>query len=113
MFCHITQNWRSRPLTDRAAAVELFAATTTKAGLRIESALDTRTYEKGIKVSDAEMKRLDIRGDTFHPAWNYKITPPDAKNAAVIVVGVLTPAQPNQSAASALDYCSGLHTRAA
>ncbi|MCJ7753846.1 MAG: ISAzo13 family transposase [Thermoanaerobaculales bacterium] len=80
MFCHITQNWRSRPLTDRAAIVELIAATTTKTGLKIESALDTRTYEKGIKVSDAEMKRLDIRGDTFHPEWNYKITPRTQKS---------------------------------
>jgi hypothetical protein len=75
MFCHITQNWRSRPLIDRAAVVELIAATTTKTGLRIESALDTRTYAKGIKVSDAEMRRLDIRCDKFHPEWNYKITP--------------------------------------
>jgi hypothetical protein len=55
MFCHITQNWRSRPLTDRAAVVELIAATTTKTGLKIESALDTRTYAKGIKDSKAEM----------------------------------------------------------
>jgi hypothetical protein len=79
MFCHITQNWRSRPLTDRAAVVELIAATTTKTGLKIESALDTRTYKKGIKVSNAEMNRLDIRGDTFHPEWNYTITPRTAK----------------------------------
>jgi hypothetical protein len=75
MFCHITQNWRGRPLADRAAVVELIAATTTKAGLQIKSALDTRTYEKGIKISDAEMKRLDIRGDPFHPEWNYTIMP--------------------------------------
>lgn len=75
MFCHITQNWRSRPLTDRAAVVELIAATTTKTGLKIESALDTRTYEKGIKVSKAELNRLDIRGDPFHPEWNYTIMP--------------------------------------
>jgi hypothetical protein len=80
MFCHITQNWRSRPLTDRAAVVELIAATTTKTGLTIESALDTRTYEKGIKVSRAEMNRLDIRGDTFHPEWNYTITPRTLKS---------------------------------
>ena len=79
MFCHITQNWRSRPLTDRAAVVELIAATTTKAGLNIKSALDTRTYQKGIKVSDAEMKRLDIRGDAFHPEWNYTIMPRTSK----------------------------------
>jgi hypothetical protein len=35
--------------------------------------LDERTYEKGIKVSDAEMDALDIRGDTFHPEWNYTV----------------------------------------
>ena len=33
MFCHITQNWRGRPLTDRLAIVELIGATTTKTGL--------------------------------------------------------------------------------
>jgi hypothetical protein len=75
LFCHLTQNWRGRPLTDRLAVVELISATTTKTGLKVESALDTRTYQKGIKVSNAEMKRLDIAGDAFHPEWNYTIKP--------------------------------------
>jgi hypothetical protein len=68
LFCHITQNWRGRPLTDRLAIVELIGATTTKAGLKVECALDTRTY-------DAEMKMLNIEGDGFHPEWNYTIRP--------------------------------------
>ena len=80
MFCHITQTWRGRPLVDRMAVVELIAAATTKAGLRVESALDTATYEKGIKVSDAEMKTLDIQGDAFHPEWNYTTRPRSAAN---------------------------------
>ncbi len=75
MFCHITQNWRGRPLTDRVAVVELIGATTTKAGLKIDCALDQRTYEKGIKVRDDEMHALDITGDAFHPEWNYTIKP--------------------------------------
>ena len=75
MFCHITQNWRGRPLTDRLAIVELIGATATKTGLKVECALDTRTYEKGIKVSDAEMELLNIEGDDFHPEWNYTIKP--------------------------------------
>ena len=75
LFCHITQNWRGRPLTDRLAVVELIGATTTKTGLKVESALDTRSYKKGIKISKAEMKRLDITGDQFHPEWNYTIRP--------------------------------------
>lgn len=78
LFCHITQTWRGRPLVDRMAVVELIAATTTKAGLKVESALDTATYQKGIKVSDAQMKTLDIHGDPFHPEWNYTIRPRSA-----------------------------------
>ena len=81
MFCHIQQNWRGRPLTDRLAVVELIGATTTKAGLKIDCALDTRTYEKGIKVSNAEMAALKLVGDDFHPEWNYTISPRRPENA--------------------------------
>jgi hypothetical protein len=75
LFCHITQNWRGRPLTSRLAVVELIAATTTKAGLTVESALDTRPYQKGRKVKQAEMAAIAITGDPFHPEWNYTIRP--------------------------------------
>ena len=75
LFCHITQNWRGRPLTDRRTVVDLIGATTTKTGLKVECALDNRIYEKGVKVSNAEMASLDITGDTFHPEWNYTIKP--------------------------------------
>ena len=75
LFCHITQNWRGRPLTDRLAVVELIGATTTKTGLKVECVLDERIYEKAIKVPDAEMLALDITGDPFHPEWNYTIKP--------------------------------------
>jgi hypothetical protein len=47
--------------------------------LRCPGVLDERTYEKGIKVSDAEMDARDIRGDTFHPEWNYTVHPRPAK----------------------------------
>ena len=75
LFCHITENWRGTPLTSRLAVVELIAATTTKAGLKVRCELDTRTYPKGIKVSEQEMASLNINGDAFHPEWNYTISP--------------------------------------
>jgi Rhodopirellula transposase DDE domain len=75
MFCHITQNWRGKPLTDHLAIVALIGATTTKTGLTVECALDTATYEKGTKITDAEMATLNIKGDDFHPEWNYTIRP--------------------------------------
>jgi hypothetical protein len=57
------------------AVVELIGATTTKTGLKVECALDERTYEKGIRIKKAAMKLLNIEGDAFHPEWNYTIKP--------------------------------------
>ena len=79
MFCHITRNWRGRPLTSRLAVVELIGATTTKSGLQVRCELDTNIYAKGIKVSDAQMAALNIEGDAFHPEWNYIIAPRSPK----------------------------------
>jgi hypothetical protein len=75
LFCHIAQTWRGKPLTSRETVVELIASTKTNTGLKVRCELDTRTYPKGIKVSDAEMATLNIKGDTFHPEWNYTISP--------------------------------------
>ena len=49
--------------------------------MKVDSALDTRTYEKGIKVTDAEMEALSIKGDDFHPEWNYTIRPRPQPNS--------------------------------
>jgi hypothetical protein len=75
LFWHITQNWRGKPLISRETVVELIASTTTNTGLTVRCELDTRDYPKGIKVSDEEMMTLNIKGDKFHPEWNYTISP--------------------------------------
>jgi len=75
LFCHISQTWRGKPLTSRLAVVELIAATTTTAGLKVCCQLDARSYPKGIKITDQEMAILNITGDKFHPEWNYTIAP--------------------------------------
>ncbi len=75
LFCHITQNWRGRPLTSRRAVVELIAATTTTTGLTVACELDTNAYPKGLKVTDAQMATLNIQGCNVHPDWNYTISP--------------------------------------
>ena len=75
MFCHITQTWRATPLISRVAIVELIGSTTTKTGLTVRCELDTATYQKGIKVSDQQMATLNLNTDTFHPEWNYTISP--------------------------------------
>jgi hypothetical protein len=60
MFCHITENWRGRPLVDYAVVVNLIGSTQTRTGLRVEAELNTNTYENGIKVTDQEMESLRL-----------------------------------------------------
>lgn len=75
MFSFITINWRAKPLTAYEVVLELIKHTTTKTGLQIEAVLDKNEYETGKKVSDEDMKHINIRGDEFHPEWNYTIKP--------------------------------------
>ena len=75
MFCHITANWRGRPLVSREVVVNLIAGTTTREGLKIQAGLDENTYEAGIKVTDEELASLSIERDSFHGEWNYRINP--------------------------------------
>ena len=75
MFCHITQNWRGKPLISHEVIVNLIGATKTDAGLKIQAQLDGAKYSKGLKVSDSEMESLNIKTADFHGEWNYMISP--------------------------------------
>ena len=75
MFCHITENWRGRPLISRAFIINLIGNTTTDAGLTVNAELDKNSYPKGIKVSDEEMTTINIKKHKFHGDWNYTIAP--------------------------------------
>jgi Rhodopirellula transposase DDE domain len=75
MFCHITQNWRGRPLVSLETIVSLIGAVTTRKGLRIRAKLDPGKYEVGIKVTDKEMAEVRIVESQFQGAWNYSILP--------------------------------------
>jgi transposase len=75
MFCHITQNWRGRPLVSHEVIINLIAATTTQTGLKIQAELDTSRYPTGVKVSDEELAMVNLQPDAFHGDWNYRIVP--------------------------------------
>ncbi len=75
MFCHITENWRGRPLVDHAVVVNLIGRTQTRTGLQVQAELDTNRYKKGIKVADAELESVRLKKDKFHGDWNYTIEP--------------------------------------
>src|SRR5215471_15086930 len=75
LFCHITANWRGKPLESLEIVVSLIGATTTAQGLCIQAALDAGQYPTGVKVSETEMQALQIERSGFHGDWNYTILP--------------------------------------
>jgi hypothetical protein len=75
LFCHISTNWRGRPLTSYEVIVQLIAHTTTSTGLVVRAALDPKPYETGIHVSDEELARVNLKPHSFHGEWNYSIAP--------------------------------------
>jgi len=76
MFSHITENWRGRPLVSHEVIVNLIANTKTKAGLRIQAKLDPSKYPTGIRVSDRQLKEVNLHPADFHGKdWNYTIKP--------------------------------------
>ena len=75
MFCHITRNWRGRPLTSYAVIVQLIGKTTTQAGLQILAELDPHTYHTKETVTPEQLQRVRLKPAAFHGEWNYTITP--------------------------------------
>jgi hypothetical protein len=80
MFCHITQNWRGRPLVSHEVIINLIANTTTQAGLEIRAELDRGIYPIGVKITDQELSGLSLRLAKFHGDWNYTLLPPRTKS---------------------------------
>lgn len=75
LFCHITQNWRGRPLVSHEVIVELIGHTTTKKGLRVQAELNQRSYPTGTVVSDDAFATIQLERHAFHGDWNDTITP--------------------------------------
>ena len=75
LFSFISMNWRGKPLASLEVIISLIAATTTSTGLEVYAQLDKGTYPEKIKVTDAEIAAVHIKGDKFHPDWNYTIEP--------------------------------------
>ena len=75
LLSHISMNWKGRPLTDYQMVVNTIASTTTREGLTVEAYLDKNIYEKGIKVTDEMMSKLNLTRKPFYGEWNYSISP--------------------------------------
>jgi transposase len=75
LFSFISISWRGQPLRSYQVMINLIRSTKTKTGLSVDALLDENTYQKGIKISDAEMERINLIRGPFHGEWNYSILP--------------------------------------
>lgn len=75
LFSFISSNWRGEPLRDYETIVNLIARTTTAKGLQVTCRLDRRKYPTGRKVTNEEIRRVNLQQAKFHGEWNYTIHP--------------------------------------
>src|SRR5262249_62394058 len=75
LFSFISSNWRGEPLRNYETIVHLIARTTTAKGLQVICRLDRRRYATGRRISDAQMKSINLVPNRFHGDWNYIIHP--------------------------------------
>lgn len=75
LFSHISMNWRGQPLVSHEVVVHLIGSTKTRSGLRVKARLDKKIYPTKVKISDEEMKNLNLLPHKFHGDWNYTVSP--------------------------------------
>jgi hypothetical protein len=75
MFSFISMNWKGEPLVSFETVVNMICATKTRQGLRIKALLDHGVYETGIKISDEQMRGLNLQPHRQNPEWNYSLLP--------------------------------------
>jgi len=75
LFGPITNNWQGRPLRSFDIVLEAIRSTTTNKGLKVDAVLNSKEYQKGIKVSESQMKDINLVRHDELPQWNYSLVP--------------------------------------
>lgn len=79
LFSEISKHWAGQPLESYETVLNYIRTTTTNTGLKVKATLIKKDYPTGIKISDAEMKTLNIHSHRVLPKWNYTIEPRHTK----------------------------------
>ena len=75
LFSQITATWAGHVLGTLLILLGFIRRTTTTTGLKVTATHLDRTYPTGLKVSNAEMKALQLTRHDICPQWNYTIRP--------------------------------------
>ena len=75
LFSYISINWAGEPLDSFETILGYIRDTETESGLKVKASLVDKKYERGKKVSNAEMAKLNLVRRKICPKWNYIIKP--------------------------------------
>ena len=75
LFGPISINWAGTPLRNLPLLLACIRGTQTQTGLRVKASLNRKPYKSKIKVTDQEMKSLNLKRHKVCPNWNYTIRP--------------------------------------
>jgi hypothetical protein len=75
LFSQISINWAGKPLRSLSTMLGYIRGTATQTGLRVRAWLNEKIYPKKVKVSNAEMKSLNLERLPTCPNWSYIIQP--------------------------------------
>jgi hypothetical protein len=75
MFSFISKNWEGQPLTSYEKVLNYIRTTRTEAGLRVRACLLQKRYATGVRITDGEIQKLNIRLGRVLPEWNYTLRP--------------------------------------
>ena len=75
LFSQISSNWAGEPLTDINKMLNFIRTTKTTTGLAVSAYLLPGEYETGVKISDAQMKELNLETHPTFGCWNYTLRP--------------------------------------
>jgi len=75
LFSEISKNWRGTPLVDYETVYKYTASTKTTTGLETNAIMVGKQYQKGLKASKEDIKKLNIKRHELNPSWNYTLSP--------------------------------------
>lgn len=75
LFSQISRTWAGYPLRNVGLMLGFIRGTVTQTGLKVAAVWNRKKYPTAIKVSNRQMKELNIHRHNTCPAWNYTIRP--------------------------------------
>lgn len=75
LFSEISKNWAAKPLDSLQTMLNTIRSTTTRTGLAVRAHLVNKLYPTGVKITDKQMRTLNIEHASDLPRWNYTISP--------------------------------------